>query len=400
MKAYIVSLGCPKNLTDTEVLMTKLREEGYSFIDSPKQADFILVNTCAFIKPAKDEAIATLKKLAKWKKKGKCKYLIAAGCLPQRYKKEIPEILPEVDAFIGTPRKFQPSKIKATLPWFAYVKIAEGCNNRCAYCTIPKIRGKLKIKKMHVIINEVKLLARNGVKEVIYIAEDTAVYPNLPTLLKKTARVKGIRWIRLLYAHPAHISDKLINVMAKEKKVVKYLDLPIQHAHDKILKRMNRRYERQDLRNLIAKIRRRIPKVALRTSVIVGFPGEGEAEFSELLNFIKEVKFDKLGVFTYWNEVGTPAAKMGGQVSEKKKTQRLNKIMRAQSLISKGRNIKLIGKTLETIIEGTNFGRSYMDAPEIDGKVFIKKSKSLKPGAIVKVKITGAKTYDLIGHFT
>jgi ribosomal protein S12 methylthiotransferase len=381
--------------------MTKLTEEGYTFTDIPAKADLILVNTCAFITPAKDEAIATIRKLAKWKKKGRCKYLIAAGCLPQRHKNEMPELLPEVDAFIGTPRKF-PEKdkakvVKATLPWFAYVKIAEGCNNRCSYCTVPRIRGRLKTKKMKNVLNEVKLLARNGVKEIIYVAQDTTVYPNFTTLLKKTAKIKGIHWIRLMYAHPAHVSDKLIEVMASEKKIVKYIDLPIQHACDKILAKMKRRYKRQDLENLIGKIRRRIPKAALRTSVIVGFPGEGETEFKELLDFIKKVKFDKLGVFTYWREEGTPASKMRGQVSEKEKSKRFNKIMQAQSLIAKERNTKLIGKTLETIIEGKNLGRSYMDAPEIDGQVFIKNSKSLKPGEIVKVKITGAKIYDLIG---
>lgn len=400
MKAYIVSLGCPKNLIDTEALMTKLAEEGYTFINNPSQADLILVNTCAFIKPAKDEAIATIKKLAMWKKKGRCKYLIAAGCLPQRYKSEVPQLLPEVDAFLGTPSIFQSAKIKATPPWYAYVKIAEGCSNRCSYCTVPKIRGRLKIKNMKDVLDEVKFLAKNGVKEIIYVAQDTTVYPNLPLLLKKTARIKGIRWIRLMYAHPAHITDKLLKVIASEKKIVKYIDLPIQHAHDKILRQMRRRYTRHDLEKLIEKIRRRIRGVALRTSVIVGFPGEGETEFSELLNFIKKVRFDRLGAFTYWREEGTPAGKMRGQVSEKKKSERADKLMQAQSLISKERNLKLIGKTLETMIEGKKSGRTYMDAPEIDGLVFIKNPKALKPGEIAAVRIIGARTYDLIGEVT
>lgn len=406
MKAHIVSLGCPKNLTDTEVLMTKLQEEGYTFTDNPSQAELILVNTCAFIKPAKEESIDTILELSKWKKKGKCKYLIAAGCLPQRYKHELPELLPEVDAFIGTPRKFaekakaKAKVVKATPPWFAYVKIAEGCSNRCAYCAIPKIRGKLVNRQSKDIINEVKILARAGVKEIILIAQDTSVYPNLPVLLTKISKLKGIRWIRLMYLHPAHLTDKLINSIARSKRVLPYFDLPIQHACDKILKEMKRRYKRQDLENLIAKIRRKLPLAVIRTSVIVGFPGEGEAEFKELLGFIKKVKFTKLGVFTYWKEEGTSAAKMRGQVSGKIKKQRLARIMKAQSSISLEWNKKLIGKTLETIIEGPDFGRTYMDAPEIDGKVFIKTSKTLKPGEIKKVKVIGTRTYDLIGKVT
>ncbi|MEA3493304.1 MAG: MiaB/RimO family radical SAM methylthiotransferase [Candidatus Margulisiibacteriota bacterium] len=398
MKAHIVSLGCPKNLTDTEVLMTKLQEEGYTFTDNPSQAELILVNTCAFIKPAKEESIDTILELSKWKNKGKCKYLIAAGCLPQRYKHELPEILPEVDAFIGTPRTFKSKKIQATPPWFAYVKIAEGCSNRCSYCAIPDIRGKLVNRQIKDIVNEVKILAKAGVKEIILIAQDTSVYPHLTVLLTKISNIKGIRWIRLMYLHPAHLTDKLIDCMASSKRVLPYFDLPIQHACDKILKDMRRRYKRQDLENLIAKIRRELPQAVIRTSVIVGFPGEGEAEFKELLGFVKEVKFAKLGVFTYWKEEGTPAAKMGGQVSGKIKQQRLAKIMKAQSRISLERNKKLIGKTLETIIEGPDFGRTCMDAPEIDGKVFIKNPRSLKPGRIIKVKITGARTYDLIGR--
>jgi ribosomal protein S12 methylthiotransferase len=400
MKAHIVSLGCPKNLTDSEVLMTKLAKEGYVFSDKPAQADLILINTCSFIQSAKEESIDTILELSKWKKKGKCKHLIVAGCLPQRYKKELPELLPEVDAFIGTPREFNQKMIQATPPWFAYVKIAEGCSNRCTYCAIPKIRGGLKIRKPSSILKEVKLLAKAGVKEIIFIAQDTSVYPNLPNLLRKTAKIKTIRWIRLMYLHPAHITDKLIDLMAAEKKIVKYFDLPIQHACDKILKDMRRRYKRQDLENLISKIRRKIPKAAIRTSVIVGFPGEGEAEFGELLNFIKKVRFDRLGTFTYCREEGTTAFKMKAQVPEKKKIERLNKLMRIQSRISKERNNKLIGKTLETIIEGANQGRTYMDAPQIDGKVFIKNSNKLKPGGIVRVRITGTKTYDLIGYLT
>ncbi|MEE8638455.1 MAG: 30S ribosomal protein S12 methylthiotransferase RimO [Candidatus Margulisiibacteriota bacterium] len=404
MKAYIVSLGCPKNLTDTEAIMGKLALEGYRFTNKPSQADLILVNTCAFLESAKQEAIDAILDLAKWKQKGKCKYLIAAGCLPQRYKHKLPKLLPGVDAFIGTPQRFlnyKAPRIKATPPWFAYVKIAEGCSNRCSYCAVPLIRGPLRIRPTQDILKEVRLLAKTGVKEIIYVAQDTTAYPKFAVLLRKTARIKSLRWIRVMYAHPAHVTDELLDVMATRKKIVKYLDLPIQHACDKILQKMKRRYKRQDLENLIFRIRRQIPKIALRTSVIVGFPGEGEAEFKELLDFVRKVKFEKLGVFTYSKEEGTPAIKMRGQVSEHKKIERFHKLMRVQSRISKEHNKKMVGKRLNIMIERTArggfIGRSPMDAPDIDGSVFVRSRKSLKPGGIVKARITGAKTYDLIG---
>jgi ribosomal protein S12 methylthiotransferase len=388
--------------------MSKLAAEGYSFTSKPSEADLILVNTCAFIQSAKQEAIDTILELAKWKKKGKCKYLIAAGCLPQRYKHELPKLLPEVDAFIGTPRRFNKVSdfgfrisdlLKATPPWYAYVKIAEGCSNRCSYCAVPMIRGPLRTRPVKDILDEVKLLAKAGVKEIIYVAQDTTAHPKFTALLKKTTRIRGVRWIRVMYAHPAHVTDKLLEVMAKEKKIVKYLDLPIQHAHDKILTLMKRRYTRPDLENLIHRIRRR--KIALRTSVIAGFPGEGEAEFNELLDFVKKTKFSKLGVFTYSREEGTPANKMRGQVSGRKKTERFHKLMRAQARISKENNKKMIGRRLDTMIERRvrrgYIGRSFLDAPEIDGSVFVRSQKCLKPGEIVSVRITGARTYDLIG---
>ncbi|MBN2058251.1 MAG: 30S ribosomal protein S12 methylthiotransferase RimO [Candidatus Saganbacteria bacterium] len=412
MKAYIVSLGCPKNLVDTEGLMTQLAKMGHFFTSEPKEAELILVNTCAFLQSAKQEAIDTIKKLAQWKKKGQCRYLIAAGCLPQRYKHKCPELLPEADAFIGVPQKFSPEpktqnlepRIKATPPWFAYVKIAEGCNNNCAYCVVPMIRGKLRTRKIKDIMSEVKLLANSGVKEIIYVAQDTTVYPNFPSLLRKTCRIRGVKWVRVMYAHPAHISNKLIRVMAAEKKIVKYLDLPIQHVNDRILKLMKRRYLRLELEKLISRIRREIPSLALRTSVIVGFPGEGEAEFNELLAFIKQVKFSRLGVFTYSREPGTPAYKMRGQVSGRTKQARLDRIMRAQARVSWEQNQKMIGTTIETIIErsaqGGYIGRTAMDAPDIDGTILVRSTKTLKPGQIVSVRVKKAKTYDLIGCLT
>ena len=368
--------------------MGKLVASGHEIINNPTQAEMIIINTCAFIKPARDEAYRVIKEMAKHKKK-----LYVAGCLP---KFGIRHSTFGIDGIINSIGLFNSCtpRIKATPPWYAYVKIAEGCNNRCSYCTVPKIRGKLRLRKVNDVLKEVKLLAKRGVKEIIYVAQDTTAHPKLPVLLQKTARIRGIRWIRVLYAHPAHVTDKLLNTMASERKVVKYLDLPIQHACDKILSRMNRRYTRRDLEKLISKIRRR--SIVLRTSVIVGFPGEGEAEFQELLDFIRAVRFEKLGVFPYWKEEGTPAAKIKtrGQGS-------IKKLMRLQTRISQELNNTLIGKTFDTLIEGASpkgyLGRTFRDAPDIDGQMLVDNSKTLKPGEIVKVRITGAKTYDLIG---
>ncbi|MFA6431112.1 MAG: 30S ribosomal protein S12 methylthiotransferase RimO [Candidatus Margulisiibacteriota bacterium] len=409
MKIYFVSLGCPKNLSDTEVLMGKLVAGGHTITTNPAEAEIIIINTCAFLKSARDEAEATIREMAQWKKKGKCQKIYLAGCLPEYLKKVGGKGKGEkglVDGDIDSIGLFscETPRIKATPPWYAYVKIAEGCNNNCAYCLIPTIRGRMRCRKPADILNEVKALSKRGVKEIIFIAQDTTAYPNFHQLLKKTAKIKGIRWIRIMYTHPSHITDKLIEEIAKEKKIVKYLDLPIQHACDKILRRMNRRYTRQDLENLISKIRRKIPKIALRTSVIVGFPGENDADFEELKNFIRQVKFDKIGVFTYQREKGTSAFKQREQVSEKVKQKRFDILMRLASRESTERNIKLIGSLVEIIIEGAEngyfVGRSSTDAPEIDGKIFLKKSKSLKPGKIARAKITGARTYDLIGCLT
>lgn len=409
MKVYFVSLGCPKNLTDTEVLMGKLASEGNEITTNPAEADTIIVNTCAFLKTARDEALSIIKEMAQWKKKGKCKELYVAGCLPELIKSGNRDVqsqvsMPkEVDGVIDSLGLFEFSipKIKATSPWTAYVKIAEGCNHHCSYCLIPTIRGNYQIRQVADIIKEVQELAGRGVKEIIYIAEDTTAHLDLPEILKQTTKIGGICWIRLMYAHPAHLSDKVIKVMAKEPKIVKYLDLPIQHASDKILRLMNRRYTRQDLDNLIRKIRRQIPKIALRTTVIVGFPGEGAAEFAELLRFLREARFTKLGCFAYQKEAGTPAGKMGRQVPEKIKNRRAKKIMLAQAGISRELNSQLIGQVIKVIIEGEKkghaFGRATFDAPEIDGHVYIKSNKSLTPGRIVRCRVTKAGTYDLFG---
>lgn len=408
MKAHLVSLGCPKNLTDTEVLMGKLVASGYEITADPAKADIIIINTCAFLKTARAEAICTIKEMAKWRSKGKKIYI--AGCLPKYLNSSLgirhSSLSRLVDGEISSIGLFDycAPRIKATPPWTAYVKIAEGCGNYCAYCLIPSIRGKLRLRPAADILKEVKQLAERGVKEVIFIAQDTTAHPQLATILSRSARLPGLRWIRLMYAHPRHLTDRVIKVIAREPKIVKYLDLPIQHASDKILGLMDRRYTRHDLVNLITKIRRQIPQIALRSSVIAGFPGEGETEFQELLDFIREVKFERLGCFTFQREKGTPAFKMRGQVSGRVKIKRFQKLMRAQARIAREKGNKMIGRTLDIMIEravrGGFNGRSYMDAPEIDGTVFASTDKSLKPGEIVKVRVTKARTYDLYGCLT
>ncbi len=403
MKAHIISLGCAKNLTDTEVIMGKLVASGYSLTNNPSQADIIIINTCAFLKSARDEAKAVIKEMEKYKKE-----IYLAGCLP-KYLERNRDVQPCLPAGRSQVPKLNTidsiqlyncnePRIKATPPWFAYVKIAEGCNNCCSYCLIPKIRGKLRSRSVSDVINEVKWLAKRKVKEIIFVAQDTTAHAKFADIIRKTAKVKGIEWIRIMYTHPSHITDKLINIMAQEKKVVPYLDLPIQHACDRILHLMKRRYTRIGLEKLISKIRRKIPNITLRTSVIVGFPGEGKTEFEELYAFIKQVKFERLGVFTFSKEKGTPAAKLGGQVSEKVKQTRFDKLMRLAKRISKEKNKNMVGKTLKTIIENKNSGRTLSDAPDIDGKVHIKAAKSISPGEIVKVRVTKAGTYDLYGE--
>jgi len=384
--------------------MGKLVASGYEITSNPSRAEMIIINTCAFIKSARDEAKAVIEEMSAWKKNGKCKELYIAGCLPKWIKETNSQgLLKNVDGTIESIALFDycTPRIKATPPWTAYVKIAEGCNNCCSYCLIPKIRGRLRTRKLSDIIKEAKLLAKRGVKELIYIAQDTTAYPKLAELLKKTADISGIRWIRLMYAHPAHLKDDVIEVITSEKKIVKYLDLPIQHVNNKILKQMNRRYQLEDFKNLIGRLRKRIPDLALRTSMMVGFPGEGRAEFAELFSFTKTARFDRLGVFTYHREAGTPASRISGQVSEKTKKERFRKLMRLQAEISKNKNKSFIGRTLEVLIEGNKkdwyFGRTYRDAPEIDGKVLVKSPRPLNLGEIIGVKIIGARTYDLIG---
>lgn len=399
MKACIVSLGCPKNLTDTEVIMGKLACSGYTLIAKPKYADIIIVNTCAFLKSAREESLATIKHLKMIKKKNAKIYV--AGCLP-KYLGKVKRGSGYTDIrgieSIGLFDSHTP-RIKATNPWTAYVKISEGCNNKCAYCLIPAIRGKLKARPVNDILNEAKELAARGVKEIIYVAQDTTAHPDFAALLSKTANIKKIKWIRVMYTHPAHITDDIISTIAKAKKVCKYIDLPIQHICDNILMKMRRNISRLEVFDLIDKLRRKIRNLTIRTSLIVGFPGETEKDFVGLVDFIKKVRFERLGVFKFSREEGTPAAKMRGQVPDNVKEKRFGKLMSLQKQISRELNKKLVGKIFEVLIEncGKNacIGRTYMDAPEIDGSVKIYNNTRLKPGDFVRARVTKASAYDL-----
>ncbi|MFA4905843.1 MAG: MiaB/RimO family radical SAM methylthiotransferase [Candidatus Margulisiibacteriota bacterium] len=387
MKACVISLGCPKNLCDSEVLMGQLVSAGYELTTKEKEAGLFIVNTCAFLKEARDESLQTIKSLRKYRKK-----IFVAGCLPKINR----DVQSQADGLIDSIglHPYSAPRIKATPFWTAYVKIAEGCNNRCSYCLIPQIRGKLKLRSVADVLSEVKQLAKRGVKEINFIAQDTTAHPQLAEILKRSARIPGLRWIRLMYAHPAHLTEKVIKTIKTEPKIVKYLDLPLQHINDRILWEMDRRVSRVRILDLISKIRREIPKIAIRTSFIVGFPGETDAEFKELLDFIKEVRFERLGAFAYSREAGTPAAKKRGQVPEKVKRSRLHRLLTLQKRIAKELNLKLIGKKLEVLYEGRGRGRTHCDAPSIDGSV--KMSGKFRPGELVKVKITGASAYDLV----
>ncbi|MFC1496019.1 MiaB/RimO family radical SAM methylthiotransferase [Candidatus Margulisiibacteriota bacterium] len=390
MKVCIISLGCPKNLTDTEVLMGKLVTQGYQITTIEKDADFFIINTCAFLKSARNEVKATIKYLRKYKKK-----IYLAGCLPV-WNRDLPfRTINSIGLFDSkTPR------IKATQPWTAYVKIAEGCNNHCSYCLIPKIRGRLRFREIADILAEVKNLAQKGVREIIYIAQETTTHPQLPELLKKTAKIKKLKWIRFLYAHPKNLSNKLIKIIANEPKICKYIDLPIQHISDNILKGMNRTQKSgSDIENLIFRIREAIPGIVIRTSLIVGFPGEKGSDFNKLLDFVSRIKFDKLGVFKYSREEGTPAAKMRGQVSQRVKDYRFQKIMAKQKKISKALNNSLIGRTFEVLCEGKRgsyfYGRTYRSAPGIDSEVRLMQCGQERYGRFVHAKVVSASAYDL-----
>ncbi|MGD0843208.1 MAG: 30S ribosomal protein S12 methylthiotransferase RimO [Geobacteraceae bacterium] len=438
-KVSLVSLGCPKNLVDAEVMLGYLAREGYEVTTDERDADIIIVNTCSFIKEAKQESVDTILDLADRKHDGRCRLLIVTGCLPQRYQEELTKELPEVDIFVGTgdyPRIVEiiaeqrgaggqirytgdPNflyngdlpRLKSSPYYTAYLKIAEGCSNCCSYCVIPALRGAFRSRPMDKLLREARELVAGGVKEINLIAQDITAYgrdladgESLEALIDELAKLEGLRWIRLLYAYPDGIRDSLMRILRDEEKVCKYLDIPLQHISDPMLKRMNRRSSEAETRQLITRLRREIPGIALRTSLIVGFPGETEEDFRKLLHFVEETQFDHLGVFCYSREEGTPAAVMPGQISERIKRERYKKLMRAQARLSFKRNRRLIDTLDQVIIEGYSEetdlllkGRSSRQAPDIDGQVYIT-AGTANIGDIVTLRITDSSDYDLIGE--
>lgn len=439
---YILSLGCPKNLVDSEVMSALLSRSGWSVTDRPDRAGAIVVNTCAFILPAKEESVEEILRMAAWKKKGRCRRLVVTGCLPQRYGAELARELPEVDLFLGTgdfpgilahlerlgegPRRAPAVHVgtplylmDASVPrrvstaFYGYLKIAEGCSNRCSYCIIPSIRGPFRSRPLDDLVAEADRLAAEGTREIILIAQDTTAWgrdlrgrPTLNGLLKRLCTIEGPRWIRLLYAYPKNITDELLATMAAEDKLCRYLDIPVQHIDDKVLKAMNRKGTSAFLRKKIDEIRRAVPGIALRTSLIVGYPGETEDAFERLLRFVEEARFESLGVFTYSPEEGTKAAEMPGQVPEQEKRRRQALVMEAQAAIADEIGLSRIGAVEDVLIEGRTGrkdfpwrGRTRFQAPEIDGITYVR-GAALAPGGIVRCRITDAALYDLYAEKT
>lgn len=409
-KVGILSLGCPRNLVDSENLLGRLNFKGYSVVDI-KDADIALVNTCAFIEEAKKESIEAILELIDLKKEGKLKKVIVCGCLPQRYKELLKKELPEVDAFVGKiSLNHSSQRFPITPKHFAYLKICEGCVNNCSFCVIPQIKGKFVSLKVGSILEEVAEFNREHLSELNIIGQDISGYgldlagkEDLASLIRRVAKIADkIHWIRLLYLNPARITDELLAVIRDEPKLCKYIDIPIQHINSRVLKSMNRRTNKKEIVEIITKIRKILPGVALRTSIIVGFPGETEKEFNELLQFIEEIKFERLGAFTYSREEGTAAYDFKAQVPQKIKSQRLDLVMTTQRDISKSVNDKLLGKTLEVLVDEEDnnryLGRTQHDAPEVDGLVYINSRKKLRPGDFVKVNINDTLEYDLVGE--
>lgn len=436
-KIGMVSLGCPKNQVDAERLLYLLKEAGYEITPEEEKADVIIVNTCGFIESAKSEAIENIVEVAEYKKSGNLKGLIVTGCLAERYKEQIAVEMPEVDAVVGIgangdivdivkqvlsgeKTESYPAKEKLSLsgdrilttPFYtAYLKVAEGCNNRCTYCSIPDIRGNFRSLPIKECVEQAKILASRGVKELIVVAQDTTNYgsdiygkPSLTKLLKELVKIDGIQWIRTLYTYPDKITDDLLDLIAENEKLVPYLDIPIQHCNDKILKRMNRKGSKEDIKNLIAKIRNKIPNITIRTSLITGFPGEREEQFEELCQFVKEIRFDRLGCFAYSAEEDTPAATFEDQIDMQTRFDRSEIIMNDQMTIAEQKNEDKIGTVCKVLVEGYDsyikcfYGRSASDAPDIDGKVFFMSEKSLEVGSFVFVQINDKIEYDLLGE--
>ncbi len=438
MKLLFISLGCDKNLVDSEMMLGLLNQAGYTITDNEQEAEVIIVNTCSFIQDAKEESIQTLLEMGQLKENGVCKVLIAAGCLAQRYHQEIAEEIPEVDGIVGTAsydavvsvveaalRKERkealepidrlpvivPGRLLTTGGWYAYLKIAEGCDKHCTYCIIPKIRGKYRSIPMGDLLLQAEELAKQGVKELILVAQETTIYGQdlygkrmLPALLQKLAAVSGIVWIRILYCYPEEITDELIEVIRTEKKICHYLDIPIQHASDLVLQQMGRKTNQKQLIQMIEKLRQRIPDIVLRTTLIAGFPGETQQQHEEVMAFVDKMEFERLGVFAYSAEEDTAAAYLPNPVAEEVKERWRDEIMELQQEIAFERAQDQVGRQLMVLIEGklteenAYIGRSYMDAPNVDGYVFVTTDEELLSGDFVQVRITGAAEYDLIGE--
>ena len=436
-KVAMVSLGCPKNQVDAEKMLACLKNGGLEITPAEADADAIIINTCGFIESAKAEAIENILEAARYKQDGSCKALVVTGCLAERYRDDITEEIPEVDVCVGigsnskiaeivkkaiegerrnyygnkTDLDLNGERILGGMPYTAYLKIGDGCDNCCSYCAIPKIRGRMRSRTIEDCVKEAKVLAEGGVTELIVVAQDTTAYgtdlygePKLHDLLAELCKIEGLHWIRTLYTYPEKITDRLLDVIANEEKLVNYLDIPIQHINDDILKKMNRKGDKKSISGVIDKIREKIPDMTLRTTLITGFPSETEEQFSELAEFVKEKRFERLGCFTYSPEEGTAAANMANQIDEQTKQDRSDNIMEMQTLISASKNEEKIGLITEVLIEGWDdyikcyFGRAPWDAPEIDGKVFFMAHKPLKIGQYVKVKINDCLDYDLLGE--
>ena len=440
MKILFISLGCDKNLVDTEVMLGMLASRGYEMTNDEQEADIIVVNTCCFIHDAKEESIQNILEMAEYKKNGSAKALIVTGCMAERYRQEILDEIPEVDEVLGTTAYDrildavdaalagqhevmtadlnalplpETKRLVTTGGHFAYLKIAEGCDKHCTYCIIPKIRGNFRSVPMERLLKEAQDLAEQGVKELILVAQETTLYgkdlygeKSLPKLLRELCKISGIRWIRILYCYPEEITDELIQVMKEESKICHYLDLPIQHANDTILKRMGRRTSKQELIDIVQKLRKEIPDICLRTTLITGFPGETQEQHEEVMEFIDTLEFDRLGAFTYSPEEDTPAATFEDQIDEEVKEDRQADIMELQQEIAFNKAEDMIGREVLVMIEGkvadenAYVGRTYRDAPNVDGLIFINTDVELISGDFAKVKVTGALDYDLIGELT
>ena len=438
MNILFISLGCDKNLADSETMLGMLASRGYQIVDEEEKADVIIVNTCCFIHDAMEESIETILQMAEYKKSGSLKALIVTGCMAERYREEITKEIPEVDAVLGTASYghildavdealkghsylmmepldtlplIETHRLVTTGGHYAYLKIAEGCDKHCTYCIIPKLRGNFRSVPMDHLIKEAEQLAADGVKELILLAQETTLYgkdlygeKKLPELLHKLCQISGIRWIRILYCYPEEITEELIQTMKEEPKICHYLDLPIQHASDGILKRMGRRTSKEELVHIISRLREEIPDITLRTTLITGFPGETQEQHEELMDFVDEMEFDRLGVFTYSPEEGTPAASMPDQIEESIKEDRRAELMELQQEIAFEQAEDMVGKEVLVMIEGkvadenAYVGRTYKDAPNVDGLIFVNTDAELMSGDFAKVKVTGACEYDLIGE--